>query len=299
MRPSKIEDASYLGSNRHEWKLRVGQIQYFQFQEGDPPPWYDPSAEKLDRPYNPMEENELRKRHADNPKLLEKKLQEGVIGYIGKLKGLMQILWERGMYQPGMQCHCSDTTNMKKRIKGKQELPEHLDMKRMVSKLPDFIEEKCAIQHIIEDRGHIFVKSPVCHCELAGYGIEYCWGYGATIFRKINDCTAKKLETNVRTSLSSEHLTMERVWKFSRRTRDYMRMYDQLAQDIAANPQLKSDINHNFYEKAREKVKKETRSLRCPDANTELAKSFLRHAAQVYKSHRSVAEIDNRFINNA
>ena len=72
-----------------------------------------------------------------------------------------------------------------------------------------------------------------------------------------------------------------------------------MLQDIAANPQLKSDINHNFYEKAREKVKKETRTLSCPDANTELAKSFLRHAAQVYKSHRSVAETDNRFINNA
>ena len=82
--------------------LELGKFNTFNFRKETPLPG-NPSAEKLDRPYNPMEENELRKRHTDNPKLLEKKLQEGVIGYIGKPKGLMQILWERGMYQPCMQ----------------------------------------------------------------------------------------------------------------------------------------------------------------------------------------------------
>jgi hypothetical protein len=151
------------------------------------------------------------------------------------------------------------------------------------------------LQQIIEERGHIFLKSPACHPEVAGHGIEYCWGYSSTIFRSINDCTAANLERNVAKSLSIEYLTLERIWKFSRRTRDYLRMYYKLAQDLETNPALKDTINHKMYEESRKKVKQEARTLTCP----RFVSDFLRHVGRNYTYHRNVAEIEREFINEA
>ena len=50
--------------------VQVGDIQHFYFREGDPPPWYKPNL--------PPSE------------------------YIGKAKGMKQIMWERGLWKDGM-----------------------------------------------------------------------------------------------------------------------------------------------------------------------------------------------------
>jgi len=214
---------------------------------------------------------------------------------VGKPKGLKQILWERGLYVDGMLTHQTDTVAMRKLMDGGEGLPEHLDMKRVLARQPDFLAEKCALQQMIEDRGHIFLKSPACHPEIAGYGIEYCWGYSSTIFRKINDCTAANLEKNVGIALSNENLTLERVWKYSRRTRDYMRMYYKLAESLEDNPQLTEGISHKFYEENRNKIKLESRKLVCPP----IVDDFLRHCGRQYSYHRNVAEIESNFINES
>ena len=300
-----LEDINYIGCNlpvtyhfncpfhQHQSNvLEVHSFQHFEFQEGDPPPWYDLQAERYDRPYTQQEEDELRHKYRKNPALFEKRKLEGIIGYIGKPKGLKQILWERGLYVEGMKCHQTDTENMKKVMDGKEGLPEHLDMKRVLAKQPDFLAEKCAIQQLIEDRGHIFLKSPVCHPELAGHGIEYCWGYASTIFRRINDGTASNFESNVANSLSAEHLTLERVWKYARRTRDYMRMYQKLSQKLVDNPELKDQLNHKMYEVERTKVKTEARTLAC----SQLLNDFLNHAVQEHTCHRNISELDRDFI---
>ncbi|CAM9311212.1 unnamed protein product [Hapterophycus canaliculatus] len=39
--------------------------------------------------------------------------------------------------------------------------------------LPDFKNERTALQHTVEKRGHILVLSPKFHPEVAGVGIEY------------------------------------------------------------------------------------------------------------------------------
>jgi hypothetical protein len=49
---------------------------------------------------------------------------------------------------------------------------------------------------------------------MAGKGIEYSWGYGETIFRKINDNSTTNLEGNVKQAMSVAHLPLERIWKF-------------------------------------------------------------------------------------
>jgi hypothetical protein len=98
-------------------------------------------------------------------------------GWLGKPKGMKQI---RGLWNSEMKKHESDHEKEKKRLDGKTLLPEHLDMVRVLSKLPDFKGTKCALRKMIEDRGHILMISPKCHPEIAGNGIESAWGFSSS-----------------------------------------------------------------------------------------------------------------------
>ncbi len=93
--------------------------------------------------------------------------------------------------------------------------------------------------------------SPKCHPELAGVGVEYSWGIAKKYFRKQNDCIAANLHANIQKALSI--VTLENVWKSARRTRDYVRAY----QDIAAG-EMQSyslDFSHSDIEKMRKEQK--------------------------------------------
>jgi hypothetical protein len=67
--------------------------------------------------------------------------------------------------------------------------------------------------------------SPKCHPELAGKGIEYAWGFSSSLFRRTNFPNGLSLEQKVEAALFQEHLTLDRIWKFERKARDYMSMY--------------------------------------------------------------------------
>jgi hypothetical protein len=102
----------------------------------------------------------IRKNKGKTPDELAAKLAVGVEGYVGRQKGISQILFERGLYKEGMQLHQTNTL-----IDGKRVLPEDLDMKRVLARQRDFINEKCALQSLIEGRGHIvsfFLFFPFC-----------------------------------------------------------------------------------------------------------------------------------------
>ena len=61
--------------------------------------------------------------------------------------------------------------------------------------------------------------SPKCHPELAGHGIEYCWGGAKMFFRRNNDLVPANFEKSVRTCLA--HVTRRKVHLFERRARAY------------------------------------------------------------------------------
>jgi hypothetical protein len=87
------------------------------------------------------------------------------------------------------------------------------------------------LQAIVEARGHILILSPKCHPELAGCGVEYSWGKAKMTFRReTNDCVAKNLHCNIVEALKV--VTLERVWKYERKTRDYRRMYVDIAKKV-------------------------------------------------------------------
>ena len=78
-------------------QLALGMIQKMIFEEGDPPPFQDPTALAFDRPMTPEEKAKEVTRRAKK----KQQVQEGefpivepdfvVPGYIGKNKGIFQV----------------------------------------------------------------------------------------------------------------------------------------------------------------------------------------------------------------
>jgi hypothetical protein len=160
MRDSRISSQDYLG-NQSPAMFQVGEIQKMYFDEQSTGPFYEHDADaiKLDRPYSQMQLAEMQSRSRSNKPLPTTKK-----GWLHQPKGMKQILWERGLYVNGMNKY---------------------QMQQSLAKCSDFQNEKIGIQKLLESRGHILIVSPKCHPEIAGSGIEYCWGMADLIFRKV------------------------------------------------------------------------------------------------------------------
>ena len=103
----------------------------------------------------------------------------------------------------------------------------------------DFVNEIGILEEIMVLRGHILLMSPKCHPEIAGCAIEYLWGYSKQRFRRIyNDMRAKNLHQNVLKSFNPENLTLARCRTFARLTREYMRVYNEMAIQKALRPAM-------------------------------------------------------------
>ena len=77
--------------------------------------------------------------------------------------------------------------------------------------------------------------SPKFHPEVAGVGIEYSWGMSKLkLRRELNDEIPRHLHQNIVSSMFRETiLTLPRLRRFARRTRDYCRAYLKLENDAA------------------------------------------------------------------
>ena len=138
------------------------------------------------------------------------------------------------------------------------------------------MEEKSILEDVIEKRGHILLLTPKCHPEIAGLGIEYCWGKSKLDFRRsINDFTGKNLITNVLKSLSSEHLPLNRVRKYARKTREYLKVYKEIDQIKKSSGTEMSDM---------EALKELDSSVECYENIEKMLKE--------YKVHRNILDID-------
>ena len=120
---------------------------------------------------------------------------------------MRQILWERGLWTP------EETLT----LEGARE---------SLRACEDFRGEQSALIQLLADREHVLLMSSKAHPEVAGKGIEYSWGKAKREFRRLNDCVAKHLHANVMAAF--EHLDIERVRRFARKTREYMRGYARL-----------------------------------------------------------------------
>ncbi|CAM9747901.1 unnamed protein product [Chrysoparadoxa australica] len=101
------------------------------------------------------------------------------------------------------------------------------EMKKLLGRCPDFANEKCKLQNLLEESGHVLLMSPKYHPELAGVGIEYSWGQGKQYFRNHNtqEGGVKELRIKVEKALGPDMLKLDLVRAYARRSRDYRRVY--------------------------------------------------------------------------
>ena len=163
-------------------KLGPGMFQSMVFQEGDSPPFYKPTL-------SPAQ-------------------------YVGKPKGMKQVLFERGLFVQGMTENGSN---------GQSE--DGTSMKFVLSECIDFKTQKTALQEFIEgERGHVCEFLPKYHPELSA--IERCWAIAKKYMRgrcrfNFKDMLKKVLKALV----DPEIQPISMIRKFFRKGRDYMRVY--------------------------------------------------------------------------
>jgi hypothetical protein len=167
----------------------------------------------------------------ERPKIIE--------GWMGKPKGAFQVLFERGFiqvkdHQTVADAFKSYTMAGKKNDAGV--VIVSTSIKEMISSLPGFVDEKTLLQfhaegRSIDDSQQItLIRSPKCHPEVAGEGIEYDWAASKSWYRElpaVKKNTKEKFRANVRKSMSQ--ITKEYRWSFSKRAREYILAYDTLA----------------------------------------------------------------------
>lgn len=103
-------------------------------------------------------------------------------GWQGKPKGLLQILWERGWI---------DANNLGNYTMGGRQnasgvLMKNTSLKLLMANCIDFEEEESLLQHYGRELGVTVDRTPKCHCELAGEGIEYAWGFSKNYYRTLS-----------------------------------------------------------------------------------------------------------------
>jgi hypothetical protein len=136
------------------------------------------------------------------------------LGWEGQPKGMLQVLWERGWI---------DENNLAKyTVSGRKNEIGVIDidtsLKHLLGSCHDFSEEESLLQFCGQQLGVTVDQTPKCHCELAGEGIEYSWGCAKNFYRQrpISEKRKKENFQNiVRTCISADVLTIERVRKFS------------------------------------------------------------------------------------
>ena len=179
-------------------------------------------AENLDHE-GPIER--LKRRCTNNGLPTTKTIRTGFVEcWFQKTKGLRQILLERGMI---------DLTNLGQYTKngkkdGEGNLLPGTSLIDMLANCKDVKSEKSILQFIGDMCGVQVIFTPKYHCELAGEGIEYAWGFAKCPYRRIPIKRRRNKEgflTCVSEVLSRDAISVDRIRRFSRRARRYVCAY--------------------------------------------------------------------------
>ena len=258
-----IEDDGFFGPYRRQ--LMFGDEQHFTFQKNDEGPFWLKGEEKENRRWDRytgkkktkvLSVRELMTEiHSNMPALAIKDLRNknksdierlatGLVialryeynevkdrGWEGQPKGLLQILWERGWIE-------EDNQNVNKyyTMGGSKDrygnVIANTSLPAFMEACYDFLNEKTLLQEIMSQRGIVVLRSPKCHSELAGEGIEYSWGYAKNWYRRLSLKLKRgkdKFHGSVRETMSTNVLTTQIVRRFARRARGYTCAYYSLA----------------------------------------------------------------------
>jgi hypothetical protein len=198
-----------------------------------------------------------------------------VEGWVGKPKGLLQILWERGFIdENNLSKYCMNGAkewfedDKKKKLK-----PEHeADFKKyslvhLMSNCSDFKNELSAMEQLAVDLSSgqaftvIILSTPKYHCELAGEGIEYDWGLSKKIYRRVPFADKKGKPAFKETLVKClKQVNVGHRRKFSAKARRYMLTY-QLFDSAGADADFAAaGLSYKEIEKHVNKIMKTHRS---------------------------------------
>jgi len=144
----------------------------------------------------------------------------------------------------------------------------------------DFINEETLLQYHGKMLGVLVDRSPKCHPEVAGEGIEYSWGCGKGKYRRL-PLTDKRRKENFRNSVRQcldrmTVLTIERQRMFSKRARQYMLAYHSI-------------------ELSKEK-RESGGEAESSNAKLEMSAYLVEKIIKTYKSHRGATDFDSAYI---
>ena len=209
MHDSLIESHDYLGS--YNGTLRVGDTQAMVWQEGDVGPYYLSPPERLMTKYDRSMGGDKRKKYKTKDVLVQElediagirgakgtkvqllklceqhqipsfvlvdKIEEG---WLGKPKGMLQILFERGFIDPSRPISFYTVDGRKDNLG--TVIPDTA-LRGLMLAQPDFIQEETLLQFHGRQLGVRVDRTPKCHPELAGEGVEYAWGFAKNLYRQ-------------------------------------------------------------------------------------------------------------------
>ncbi len=191
------QEQGYLGT--YPRRLKPGDVQKMVFHDVDEGPFWMQPIERQQKKHDIIKSG-MRKRKLTKAELLDRLKEKGIVtkgrvadlivaaqyngipveeelqkiqeGWAGKPKGLLQVAYERGLIE-------EHDAWKRYTISGRKDnfgnlLPETY-LKLVVGTCTDFEEELTMLQTIGQKLGAVVDRTPKCHCEIAGEGIEGGW----------------------------------------------------------------------------------------------------------------------------
>ena len=307
-----LSETGFLG--QFSPRLKVGDTQSLIFKAEDNGPWYLSSQEQERQRHS--RPTGKRKRIKRSKKMLvdalvaagiilqqqrnhtKKELQDFarnngvdlfedkelvVPGWEGQPKGLMQVLWERGLIDTASLAQYT-VDGKKNLITGDINL--HSSLRHILANCKDFQEEETALEHLGTQLGVTVKLTPKFHAELAGEGVEYSWAHSKSFYRRL-PLSQKKGRENfkqlVRDCTCPEKvLTKVRIEKFAARARAYICTYHHLEHQKQQGAGARSQNSEN-----REEPKQQ-----------ELLYSEIERLTKAFRGHRCALDFDRCFVHS-
>ena len=114
----------------------------------------------------------------------------------------------------------------------------------VLGNIPMFANTKSMLEEIMDNSGHILLLSSKYHAEIAGQGIEYCFGRSKWWFKKHNRGSTEALRQLSREAFDNGVVTVDHARKFARKVRDYMRVYRAGVKGLKAEDCIKVCKTH-------------------------------------------------------
>jgi hypothetical protein len=217
-------------------------------------------------------------------------------GWEQQPKGLLQVLWERGL----IDCESIEKYTVDGRkdvISGKVDL--QYSLRGIMSNCQDFKEEETALQHLGRQLGATVLLTPKFHAELAGEGVEYSWAHAKAFYRRL-PVSRKRGRDNfkqlVKESTCPENiLTKVRIEKFASRAHAYICTYHHIEEEKNKNKRLSAVASDIAEEPATVFIDGDA----VPNPkHQELLYTEIERLMKAFKGHRCALDFDRGFVHS-